>query len=274
MNNKILILGNGFIGKRLAGAFDCNISDKKIKSLRDAESQIFKYKPGIIINCIGYAGKHNVDDCEINKEKALFSNSFVPIILAEGCLRHGIKLVHVSTGCVHKFNYSKDLPISEKRLPDFFDLYYSRTKIYAERALELLCNDFNILIIRIRAPLDNRPHPKNLLTKLINYKSVIDSPNSVTYIPDFIQALKHLIKINAKGIYNIVNKGPLRYLDLMEIYKKYPPGYKYVTISFKKLNIVRTNLILSTAKLESTGFKVRRISEVLDECLQDYLKEE
>jgi len=121
-------------------------------------------------------------------------------------------------------------------------------------------------------PLDNRPHPKNLLTKLIEYKRVIDIPNSVTYIPDFIRALKYLIQIDANGIYNIVNKNALKYPELLDIYKKYVPDFKYEIIDYRKLNIVRTNLILSTEKLEKAGFKVRDIYEVLEECVKDYLK--
>jgi hypothetical protein len=90
-------------------------------------------------------------------------------------------------------------------------------------------------------------------------------------MPDFINALSHLIKINAKGIYNVVNKNPLIYSELLEAYKKYVPDFKYEVIDFKKMNSVRTNLILSTEKLENTGFKVRDIHEVLEECVKGYI---
>jgi len=271
MSDKILILGKGFFGERLQEAFNCNISTRKIFSFKDAESEIDKFKPRVIINCIGHIGR-NVDDCELDKDKTLFSNTFIPIILTEIALRNKIKLVHISSGCIYHFDYSKNKPIQEEKIPDFFDLFYSRSKIYTERALEVLCNKFNILITRPRVPLDNRPHPKNLLTKLINYKKTIDIPNSVTYIPDFIKALKHLIKIDAKGIFNVVNSGGLRYPELLGIYKKYVPDFKYEVIDFKKLNLVRTNLILSTKRLEKSGFKIRGIKEVLEECVKTYLK--
>lgn len=121
-------------------------------------------------------------------------------------------------------------------------------------------------------PLDNRPHPRNLLTKLVKFGKVIDLPNSVTYIPDFIKALTHLIKIKASGVYNVVNKNPLIYSKLLEAYKKHIPGFNYEIIDFSRLNSVRTNLILSTKKLEDAGFKVRDIDEVLEECVSEYLK--
>ena len=101
---------------------------------------------------------------------------------------------------------------------------------------------------------------------------MIDVANSVTYIPDFIQAIKYLIKIDAKGVYNVVNKGGLRYPKLMQVYQKYVPSCKFKVIALKKLRLDRTNLILSTKKLEKTGFKVRNINTVLEECVKEYLK--
>lgn len=272
MKDRILIFGKGFIGRRICQELGFLITGRKIYSLKEAEEEIKKHCPRVIINCIGHTGKNNVDDCEKNIDRTLLANTFIPLILAEVCLRNKIKLIHISSGCIYNFNYEKDAPIREEKTPDFFDLFYSRSKIYTERALEILCNKYNILIIRIRIPLDNCPHPKNLLTKLINYKKVIDIPNSVTYIPDFIKALKHLIEIDAKGIYNVVNKGGLRYPELLDIYKKYVPDFEYKVIDLEELNLVRTNLILSTEKLEKAGFKIRDIHEVLDECVRGYVK--
>lgn len=271
MKDKVLILGRGYIGNRLQEELRCGLSDRKIYSYRDVEEEIEKFKPEVIINCIGHIGG-NVDDCEKDVDKTLIANTFIPIILAEMALRNNIRLIHISSGCIYHYDYSKDKPIDEDKEPDFFELYYSRTKIYSDQALAILSKKFPILIVRIRVPLDNCPHPRNLLTKLINYKKIIDLPNSITYIPDFIDALKHLIKINAKGIYNVVNKGALRYPELMEIHKRYVPDFKYEVIDYKKLNLVRTNLILSTEKLEKTGFKVKDIHEVLEECVKEYIK--
>lgn len=272
MNKRILIFGKGFIGSRLKEAFNCNVSNRKIISFTDAQEEINKYRPKIIINCIGYTGRNNVDECELARNKTLFSNSFVPLILAEIALRHKIKLVHISSGCIYHYDYAKDHPVSEGKTPDYFNLFYSRTKIYAERALEVLCNKYNILVVRIRVPLDNRPHPRNILTKLIKYKKVIDVPNSLVYIPDFLKALKYLISLDTRGVYNVVNKGSLRYPKLLDAYKKHVPDFKYKIVNNAELNLERTNLILSIKKLEKTGFRMRHINEVLEECVKNYIK--
>jgi 3,5-epimerase/4-reductase len=213
-----------------------------------------------------------VDDCELEKDATLLANSFVPVMLAEAALRNNIKLVHISSGCIFDFDYKKDKPIKENSRNYFFKLFYSRSKIYAENSLEALIRDYNILIARIRIPLLNAKHPKNVLDKLIKYKKVIDIPNSVTYIPDFIRAIKYLIRIDARGVYNVVNKGGLRYPKLMQVYQKHVPEFKFKILPLDKLGLVRTNLILSTSKLEKTGFKVRNINSVLEECVKEYLK--
>jgi 3,5-epimerase/4-reductase len=272
MKNKMLILGNGYIAGKLQKQWGCPIYDKRILSYQDAVLAFEKHKPRVLVNCIGYVGERNVDDCELDVDKCLTSNTMVPVWLGELAFRNPVKLVHISSGCIYHYDYSNQRPITEDEVPDYYHLFYSRTKIYAEAVLNALSQRSNILIVRIRIPLDNYPNPRNILNKLIKYKTVIDIPNSITYIPDFIRALDHLLKINAKGIFNLTNKGGLRYPDLMEVYKKFVPDFEYKIMPLKNLKLDRTNLILSVSKLEKTGFKVRNIKDVLKECVEQYVK--
>ena len=129
MRGKILVLGKGFIGSRLAEEFGCEISDKMIYSLKDAEGLVKTFSPAIIINAAGHTGR-NVDECELDKDKTLTANTFVPIILAEAAIRNNIRLIHISSGCIYHYDYFQDNPIGEEKAPDFFELFYSRTKIY------------------------------------------------------------------------------------------------------------------------------------------------
>jgi len=269
--DKVLIFGHGFIGLRIAEELQCDITNKKINSFKDVQEEIDKYDPKIIINCVGHTGKRNVDDCEIDKDKNLMANTFVPIILAEVALRNNLKLIHVSSGCIYNFDYEHQEPITEEIIPDYYDLFYSRSKVYADNSLNFLSKQFNVLILRIRIPLDNKMHSRNILNKLVKFDKVTDIPNSITYIPDFMKVLKHLIEIDAKGIYNVVNKGGLRHPELLEVYKKYVPEFKYNVIGLDELNLPRTNLVLSTQKLEDSGFKVRDIHDVLEECVKGWL---
>jgi 3,5-epimerase/4-reductase len=272
MKNKILILGNGYIANKLQKAWSAPIYDKRILSYQDALTAFKKYKPSILINCIGHTGAHNVDDCELDVDKCVLANTMVPVWLGELAFRNPVKLVHVSSGCIYHYDYKRQKPITEKDVPDYFNLFYSRTKIYAEGVLNALSKKSNVLIVRIRIPLDNQPHSRNILNKLIKYKTVIDIANSVTYIPDFIKALEHLLKIDAKGTFNLTNKGGLKYPDLMDAYKKVVPDFKYSVMPLKNLKLDRTNVLLSVSKLEKTGFKVRKIKDILEECVKQYVK--
>ncbi len=255
----IYILGNGYIGQRINADLKYPIIPRKILFYQDIENIIHCFHPKVLINCIGYSGLC-MEDCEKHKATSLFANTYLPIMLAEACQVHHVKLVHISTGCIYKSGQD----ITEEVSPDFYDMLYPRSKISAEACLKQYPD---VLILRIRLPLDPLPHPKNLLTKLINYRKVIDQFNSVTYLPDFARALEHLIKIDACGIYHVVNKDGLWYLSLMETYRKYNLGFKY---GFTKST--HPNLILSVDKLESSGFKIRSIYDVLDECVEGYVK--
>lgn len=262
--NNFLIFGKGFIGSRLHEAYNCHVSDSRTLFLDDAISEIKKYSPGVIINCIGYIGDTNVDDCEEFKDKTLIANVYMPIILAEAARRTSTYMVHISSGCIYHGDACR--PISETEIPDFFDLYYSRTKIYAERALNKDC-----LIVRIRIPLDTIPHKRNILTKLLSYDRVINAPNSVTFLPHLIDALHFLIEKRYKGIFNVVNSGSLYYSQLLSAYNKLRP-HKYQSISYNKLGKTRTNLILSNDKLLSAGFQMPDIHDILDDCVRQYIE--
>ena len=269
--SEILVFGKGWIGSRLTESLKADSTDRRIATYEDVQEEIDKYKPKAIVNCIGHFGK-NVDECEIDKTKTLFAHSFVPLLLAEAALRNNIKLVHISSGCIYHYDYTLNRFINEEVPPDFYDLYYSRTKIYTEAALMSLKDSLDLLILRIRMPLDTIPHKRNLLSKLLSFKSVIDLPNSVTYVPDFMEMTKHLMREGYTGIYNCVNYGGLRFRELLEEYRKYNPNHSYAIADMAELKMVRTNLILSTDKLEETGIQVRDIHDVLPECVEAYVK--
>jgi len=271
MKKKILILGSGYIGTKLAAKLnlDCYITSKRINNYYDAEKIFEEVKPDIVINAIGVTGDPNVDALEEIKDKTLFSNTYIPILLAELCFRTNTKLIHISSGCIF---HTKSMPIDERRAPDFLDLFYSRTKIYSESALSVLINlKRNILVTRIRIPLDDTPHPKNILTKLIKYKKVIAVANSVTYIPDFIEGLRVLIIKDARGICNLVNEGACLYPELLDVYKKHVPDFKYEIMPCNELKLTRTNVLLSTKNIASVEHKMRNIKDVYDECVKQYV---
>jgi dTDP-4-dehydrorhamnose reductase len=264
---KVAILGNGWIGKRLQEHLGGEILPGKVLSMAGLERLVSEVKPDVLINAATHNEGYNVDACEINKDRVLFTNSYLPLICAEVALRNKIKLVHISSGCIYDGNC---VPLVEEEPPNFFDLFYSRSKIYSESALMPLAEKFGFLILRPRIPLDNRPHQRNILTKLIGYKKVINEANSVTYLPDFLYATEALLREDAWGVFNVVNDGVLLYPDLMDAYKRYRPDFNYEITTLKDLELTRTNVILNTSKL-AKYWTSRNINWILDDCVREYI---
>lgn len=265
----ILVFGMGYVGATVASYLDCPALEDHIVTYEDIQAQIDTHKPKVIIDSIGHISR-NTDDCETNKTAALRDFTLIPLLLAEAAIRNGLKLVHISNGAIFKYGDKDNAPISEETYPDFFDTFYARSKIYTEAALNAIAEAANILQVRILHPLSYVPHPRNLLTRLLSYPKITDTPVSVTYMPDFLLALKHLIKADAEGVYNIVNFGELKYSELLEEYRKLDLTYSYAIMAPAELKAIRTHPILSTDKLEESGFPVRDIHDVLKECCEQY----
>lgn len=267
---RTIVIGDGWIGKQIAEKLDADIVRGRLTTLSDLGMVVEELKPDVLVNAIGHTGGPNVDCCEYDKDATILANSFVPIMAAEVAARHRIKLVHLSSGCIYD---NHGFPYREEDPPNFFDLYYSRSKIYSEAALAAVEARYGFLILRLRVPLDNKPNPRNILTKLVGYKKVIDEPQSVTYLPDFLRAMETLIRQDAHGVFNMVNNGTLRYPSLMEAYKKYHPEFEYSLTTLGGLGIKRTNVILDTRNIDAClPAPMRNINKILDECVSEYVK--
>lgn len=269
-NNEILIFGNSWLGIRLQEYLNCNIILTDITNYENIQSHIDTYKPKVIINCID-RNFNKSDDYTKDISKNILNLTYIPLLLAEAAVRNSLKFVNISCGSVFNYDHKKDKPITEEQFPDDTSTLYSRTRIYTEVAINALGNSANILQLRVHMPLDFIPHPKNLLSKLLTYSSVIDVPNSVTYVPDFLEAAKQLLKEDAEGIYNIVTYGELRFKELLEEYRKFNPNHAYAIMDVSELKKEVSNVVLSSDKIEEFGIKVRDIHEILPECVQQYV---
>jgi len=261
-----LIFGNGFIGNHFLSLPNTYIVNKRINVIKDIYSEIEKFDPEIIINCIGKTGKPNVDWCEYHKDDTFFSNVTIPSLMAEACEDLNIYVVHIGSGCIYEGEIYK-----EEDTPNFRGSFYSRTKIYSEQILNFYKN---VLQVRIRMPIDDKPSPKNLITKLINYKKVINIPNSVTCIPDLIVITNKLIEKRHTGIYNVVNRGPITHKEILEMYRDIVDNNFIMPefISLEELDTVakRSNCVLDTKKLENIGIKIRESRDAIADCMEKY----
>lgn len=269
---KYLILGNGFIGKRFGSYLDDSVvSEIRVNSVEEVLGEIGKYNPEIVINCIGKTGKPNIDWCEDNKEETLYSNVIVAGMILKACQDKGVRMVHISSGCIYQGN-NDGKGFSEDDEPNFFGSYYSRTKIIAEKMIK----EYPVLILRIRMPMDSLDFSKNLLTKLLKYEKIINIPNSLTILSDFFRVSKFLMDNNKTGIFNIVNPGIELHDELLKIYNKYSKNKKeYQIVTQEELDIkaYRSNCILSIDKISALGIKLQNINEIQEDMVKKYVQD-
>jgi dTDP-4-dehydrorhamnose reductase len=265
-----LIFGNGFLGKQMADYLGADLSSARITSLEDIGAAITE-KPDIIINAVAKTGRPNVDWCEDNKEETYFANVEVPKMLAAYADREGIRMVQFSSGCIYEGDKGGS-GFTEDDEPNFEGSYYSHTKAEAERALTKYDN---ILTLRPRMPITAVPSDRNLINKLLGYKSIIEVPNSVTIIEDLLPALKGLIEGGHAGIFNMINPEPVTHKEIMDLYEQYSGkslGKVYIPASELRVKAPRSNTVLSMNKLDSLGLGLPSTKESLSRILKRYVE--
>lgn len=237
---------------------DCN----GVAAVLDSE------KPDVVINCAGKTGRPNVDWCEDHKEETIHANVLGPLVLNEECLKRGIYWVHMSSGCMYEGDKG-GRGFTEDDIPNFTGSFYSRSKIWSDQILK----EFPVLILRIRMPFDNTDHSRSLITKIRKYSKVLDVENSLTYLPDFLDAAKILIERKKTGIYNIVNPGVISPYAVMSLYKEIiDPAHVIEKLSLEHLSDVvkagRSNCLLSIEKLEAEGIFMRPVEQAVRTALE------
>ena len=267
MKVKYLIIGNGYLGNKFLKYFnDSTMCNQRIESFDDAINAIKEHNPEVLINCAGATGRPNIDWCEDHKEETFLSNVILPLNLAKACKETKIRMVHLGSGCVYTGD-NEGKGFREIDRPNFGGSFYSLTKALSEQLLL----DYDVLQLRLRMPIDSEMGPRNFITKILNYKKIIDVKNSMTFVEDLLRVSKLLIESNKTGVFNVANPGPMSHTEILDLYKKYrDPNFKYEVISVEELNKMtkagRSNCILNTEKLEKE-IKIPQLKKRIEEML-------
>lgn len=272
---------NSFIQVPLSTSMDDRVSQHFDKIQVDYNSileVINKYHPDVVINCIGKTGKPNVDWCETHQDETVEANLVFPSLLARICNKKSIHLIHIGSGCINYGPSPQSIGImyepgwkeSDSSNPKSF---YSKVKYAADLALS---GYDNVTIFRIRMPISPIPNSRNLITKLLGYKKVIQEPNSMTFTIDVLNACKWAIDNRKTGIYNLAHEKPLTAFDIVKEYSKYNSNHQFERLSLSELSSFiaapRSNCILDCSKIRSEGFIFSDIS--IDSCIRQYINNE
>lgn len=274
---KILIVGNGYIGKRCSDVWgsEATVSDKRVNSTEDVISLLDKHQPDVVLNAAGKRGKPNVDWCKTHQLETAQGNVELPLIIAQACNQKNIYLLHIGSRCVF---YGESPDPKGWREYDFANpiSYYSKTKYAADLILGTLPH---VGIARIRVPLDNQPYPGNIIDKLAVYPKIIDVENSLTVIPDMIKVFYQLMEKKGEGIFHVTNPGAIKYRRIMELYRKYVDpnqANEWITeeqlVSEGLVSKMRSTNKLQSSRLEELGICMPPIEQAVEEAMKQYAR--
>lgn len=273
----LLIYGTGFIGSALArrlgaedgsGVHRIKFGRCRLEHASDLLAEIAGSDADWVINAAGRCGTPNVSWCETHQPQSLLSNVVGAYNLAVVCDTAGRRLAHISSACLYEGD-AGGLGFTETDPPNFLGSFYSRTKWWAE---QLLAEFPYVTQLRIRLPIDDQPHPRNLITKLLSFPRVITGVrNSVTPLDLLASALDHLMRQRAHGLYHVVADGGIDYKQLLQLWRQIvdPSLAEPQYIDPRELtDVPRSNCLLNCDKLKASGFVVPNAVEAIKSLLR------
>jgi len=285
-----LLGGSGYVGQ----AYQALLTRKGIpfRNLRRADvdytqpavlrAALLRDRPEFLINSAGYTGKPNVDACELHKAECLFGNAVLPGLIAQACADAGVPWGHVSSGCIYSGTRPDGSGFREDDTPNFtfrtnHCSFYSGTKALGE---EVLAGLPNLYVWRLRIPFNNEENPRNYLTKLMRYKTLLAAKNSISQLEEFCAATfacweKHV----PFGAYNITNPGAITTHEVVEHIKKsgvcqkdfvfFKDEDEFMHVAAKT---PRSNCVMDSAKLASVGITMTEVHEAVARDLRNWRK--
>ena len=283
---KIVLIGaSGYVGQEFLqqlrsrscavatiGRKDCDLYD--INSLSQA---LEDHAPDFVINCAGYTGKPNVDACELDKTNCLAGNAVLPGVISQACKRNGIAWGHVSSGCIFTGARADGSGFTESDPPNFSFRqnncsFYSGTKALGE---EILADDSQCYIWRLRIPFSHIDSPRNYLTKVMRYDRLLEAENSLSHLPQFVAAaLDCYTNQLPYGIYNLTNPGSVTTSQVVHMIqqaglsdKKFEFFASEADFMSKAAKTPRSNCVLDSSKAIAAGLNLTPIDELLPQVL-------
>lgn len=167
-------------------------------------------KPDAVIHCAAFT---NVDQCELEPQKAYLVNTVGTWAVASACAKIDALLVYISTDYV--FDGSKGSPYVEIDEPHPLN-EYGKSKLGGEKMVMALLRRFFIVRTAGLYGIKGKNFVTTILRKAKENKRigvVADQIVSPTYTYDLAQAISHLLYSPFYGIYHIVNRGEVSWYE-------------------------------------------------------------
>ncbi|QEG20289.1 sugar nucleotide-binding protein [Mariniblastus fucicola] len=288
----IALLGStGYVGKYFAKHLaDQNIdfltlsrSDTAGYSVDSLAAKLRKERVDFLICAAGFTGKPNVDACEIQKSECIDGNAVLPGFLSRVAADVGIRWGHVSSGCIYNGESPSKDGFKETDAPNFSFRtnncsFYSGTKALGE---EVLADDRNCFVWRLRIPFSNVDSPRNYLSKLMRYDRLLEARNSLSNLDDYVRAcLKCVTGSVPTGVYNLTNPGSVTTRQVVE--KMLELGVAKGDFSFfddeaafmiSAAKTPRSNCVLNSQKAVDAGLEMPDVLDSIERSLQNWQSE-
>jgi dTDP-4-dehydrorhamnose reductase len=285
-----LLGGSGYVGT----AYQALLTRKGIpfRNLRRAEVNyadratltelLRREKPEFLINAAGYTGKPNVDACELHKSECLDGNAVLPGTIALACADAGVPWGHVSSGCIYTGARADGSGFTETDTPNFSFRtnncsFYSGTKALGE---EVLADKPSVYIWRLRIPFNEVDNPRNYLTKLQRYATLLEATNSISQLEEFVAATFACWEKRVPfGLYNVTNPGQITTHEVVELIKK--TGVSNKNFQFfkdesdfmtKAAKTPRSNCVMDSSKLASVGIRMTEVHAAVERDLRRWVR--
>lgn len=231
---RILILGaSGYLGSRLfvilqkygnvSGTFNSNGFVSENMAYWDGDSNLLlhilaKLEPELVINCSGFA---EVDQSEMNPEKAFYLNAIVPHYISSACQELNIKYVHISTD---HYIGGKTL-LLEEEMPVTCPNIYSASKLLGENyvlaanssSIVVRANFFHFSKNNSDKFLDRCLNQPNNAAEIHGFQDIFYTPISTIYLAS---AIMTLVNQEFKGLIHIASSERIsKYIFLKEIFR-------------------------------------------------------
>jgi dTDP-4-dehydrorhamnose reductase len=231
LKDKVLILGSaGLIGHQVynylkdSNNYELhNIScrnkiqdDTILLDVRDEKifiDTITSIRPKYIVNCIGIL----INDSDVDPEKSIFLNSYMPHRLTRLADKINAKLIHISTDCV--FSGDKKEPYIETDEKDGRGIY-AKTKGLGE-----VINDRHLTLRTSVVGPELKKDGEELFHWFMNQSNSVSGYtkaiwSGVTTI-ELAKAVRWSIDNNVTGLYHVTNNSSISKYDLLQLFQKY-----------------------------------------------------
>ncbi|HLP03487.1 MAG TPA: sugar nucleotide-binding protein [Opitutaceae bacterium] len=238
--------------------------------------------PEFLINAAGYTGKPNVDACELHKADCLDGNAVLPGRVAQACTAAGVPWGHVSSGCIYTGARADGTGFREDDPPNFSFRtnncsFYSGTKALGE---EVLAGTPSVYIWRLRIPFNEVDNPRNYLTKLMRYDTLLEAANSISQLDEFVAGTFACWEKRVPfGTYNVTNPGHVtthEVVDMIRASGVCTKAFKFFAneddFMHRAAKTPRSNCVMDASKLASVGIRLTEVHEAVTRALREWKK--